>query len=491
VNTLHARTRRGPALVLAGLAIAAVTAWCVEHVTRIAAGHSGRFGLVFTIACFSMLAQTILYSVERPKRTSDHADRQLAALRVVVPVPAFNEDPDLLRGCLSSMLTQQRKPQVVHVVDDGSSVDYTAVRAWFLAAATDAGIEGCWTRTANGGKRAAQCVVFRAHVTADIYLTVDSDAILQPDAIAEVLKPFADQRVQSVAGVVLAANNSGQYRRERAERARAAAETTRRRSRPRVRTQAAVWFTSRLGPAAHEAIARGSDFWFVAGQLTDRSAASTMGAVLVNSGPLAAYRAAVVQDHLASYSQENFRGRRIEFSDDSLLTLYALQRGRAVQQPSAFAFTAMPETAGFHLRQYLRWMRGAFIRSFWRFKYLPLNGYAYWAHAMGWLQMTVATGLFVDFFVWQPATSGTFSPWLLAVPVLVGYGQGLRYLTVARSDQSLQSQLLTYALSPLAVLWAFTVLRVVRWYAMATCLRGGWGTRQNGVEVTLAVALDG
>jgi len=30
----------------------------------------------------------------------------------------------------------------------------------------------------------------------------------------------------------------------------------------------------------------------------------------------------------------------------------------------------------------------------------------------------------------------------------------------------------------------------MRWYAMATCLKGGWGTRQNGVEVTLAAASD-
>lgn len=488
MNTLFARTRRGPALVLAGLAIAAVAAWAVEHVAKVATGHSGRFGIVFTVACFSMLAQTALYSLERPKRTTEHTDRILDALRVVIPVPAYNEDPELLRACLASMLTQERMPQVVHVVDDGSKVDYTDVRTWFKTAAAEAGVEARWTRTPNGGKRHAQCVVFRAHPLADIYLTVDSDAILQPNAIAELMKPFADEAVQSVAGVVLAANNRGQYRREREQAVRSAAEASRRRSRPGIRKRATGWFTARFGPARHEMIARMTDFWFVTGQLTDRSAASTMGAVLVNSGPLAAYRGPMVQDNLSSYTQETFRGRPIEFSDDSLLTLYALQRGKAVQQPSAFAFTAMPETVGFHLRQYLRWMRGAFIRSFWRFKYLPLNGYAYWAHAMGWMQMAVATGLFIDFFLWQPSTTGRFSPWLIAIPVLVGYGQGLRYLAVARSDQSLRSQLATYALSPAAVLWAFTVLRVVRWYAMATCLKGGWGTRQDGVEVTLAAA---
>jgi hyaluronan synthase len=55
-------------------------------------------------------------------------------------------------------------------------------------------------------------------------------------------------------------------------------------------------------------------------------------------------------------------------------------------------------------------MRGAFIRSFWRFRYLPVNDYAYWAHAVGWIQMAVATGLFVDLFMWQPSTADPFSP---------------------------------------------------------------------------------
>ena len=241
-----------------------------------------------------------------------------------------------------------------------------------------------------------------------------------------------------------------------------------------------------LVPAAHEAIARITDLLYVTGQLTDRSAASTMGAVLVNSGPLAAYRADVVLDNLGVYLSETFFGRPVEFSDDSMLTLFALQRGKTVQQPTAFVFTAMPETLSHHGRQFGRWMRGSLIRSVWRFRYLRTTGYAYWSHALRWVQMAVSTALFVDFFLWRPTMSGTFSLWLFLIPVVAGYGQGLRYLSVSRSDQSFGSQLFTYALSPLAVLWSFAVLRGIRWYAMATCLKGGWGTRQNGVEVTLA-----
>jgi hyaluronan synthase len=210
-----------------------------------------------------------------------------------------------------------------------------------------------------------------------------------------------------------------------------------------------------------------------------------MGAVLVNSGVLAAYRADLVVDNLDGYLNETFFGRRVEFSDDSMLTIYALQRGRAVQQPSAFAFTAMPENLSHHLRQFTRWMRGAWIRSWWRFKYLPLKHYAYWGHLIGWIQMALSTVIFSLLFVVWPVASQSFDPTLLLIPVIVGYGQSLRYLSFRRSDERLRSQLLTFALAPVAVLWAFFVLRVVRWYAIATCLRTGWGTRTAGVEVAL------
>ena len=294
----------------------------------------------------------------------------------------------------------------------------------------------------NGGKRSAQVATFAGVPEADVFLTVDSDALLDSRAVEEGLKPFADPTVMCVAGVVLALNDRANL------------------------------------------LARLTDLWFVVGQLTDRSSLSAMNSVLVNSGPLAMYRADVIREHLHAYTNETFMGRRVEFSDDSMLTLYCLLRGKAVQQPTAFAFTLMPEKVSHHLRQYLRWMRGAFIRSIWRFRYLPVNRYAYWAHLLGWTQMILGLWVFVALFVVGGVAQPSSLPWLLFVPVAVGYGQALRYLSVHRSDQSRWSQVATVALSPIATLWAFFVLRAVRLYGIATCRKTGWGTRQS-VEVSM------
>ena len=154
----------------------------------------------------------------------------------------------------------------------------------------------------------------------------------------------------------------------------------------------------------------------------------------MNSGPLAAYRAAVVRDNLDSYLNETFLGRAVAFPDDSMLTLFAQLAGRTVQQPTAVVLSAMPETVSHYLRQYVRRMRGSFIRSWWRFRYLPMRRVAFWLHAATWLQMVTSTLLFGCLFILAPATATVVTPVLLVVPLTIGLAQGLRYLTVVRCE---------------------------------------------------------
>jgi hyaluronan synthase len=444
--TYRAHIARRRSVIAAAVIFAALTVWAVRHavnLTQIVHGHGTRFGLVYSSAFVILAWHTLLAYLERPYRVTPRKQRHLDRLNVVVSVPVYNEDPDALRACLRSLVEQSRRPDRVHVVDDGSKIDYADVRNWFAGLGVDHGVQVTWVRQANAGKRHAQGHTVVDTPEADIYLTVDSDAILDREAVHEGLKPFTDPRVQSVAGVVLTTN-----------------------------------FRTNL-------LTRLTDLWFVVGQYTDRSALSTMGSVLVNSGSLAFYRASLLRDNLDGYLNERFFGRRVEFSDDSMLTIYALACGKAVQQPSAFSFTLMPDNVDHHLRQYVRWMRGAFIRSWWRFRYLPIRSYAFWGHLLGWVQMALSTLIFVTLFVVQPIHDPTVVPWLLVIPVLVGYGQSLRYFGYRRDDQSFRQQVLTYLLAPVATLWSFFVLRFVRWYAHGNVLRNtAWGTRQR-VEVGL------
>ncbi|MET9993208.1 glycosyltransferase [Streptomyces mutabilis] len=445
---LAARQHRSGTVLMGIVVLGLAAAWAAHHALAASEWDShttSRLSVVWLALFFVFMAQTLMYHLERPRRLTPRLARQLDELHVSILVPVYNEDPGYLKLGLESFLRQTRLPDSVHIVDDGStSGDYADVRTWWEQAARQAGVTTSWQRVPNGGKRHAQAHAVRVSPDADIYITCDSDSCFAPDAVAEVLAPFTRPRVQSVAGIVIATNNRANL------------------------------------------LARVTDLWFTTTQLVDRSGQSAVGAVMVNSGPLAAYRAGVVRDNLGSYLNETFMGRPVMFSDDSLLTLYAQERGLTVQQPSAVVFTAMPEKWSHFSRMYLRWMRGSTIRSVWRMKYLSPARPAFWLHLLRWFQMFLVQMVTVWLLLVEPLAFDNLPPAsMLWVPFLIGWAQGLRYLGVIRSDERIRSRALTWLMMPLAILLAWTVLRWLRWYGIATCARTGWGTRQNGAEVSL------
>lgn len=403
--------------------------------------------VVFAIIAVAALAHLLLALLpDRMQRRVVGSGPAPVGLSVAALVPVYNEDPAALRRCLRSFLEQTRRPQTVVVVDDGSTAaDYEEVREWFHAEAAPLGVRAVWTRTPNRGKRHAQVEGVRRTPDADVYVTVDSDSILDRRAIANGLVPFGDPAVQSVAALILTTN----YR--------------------------------------QTLLARWMDVYCLGLQLFERSAFSRMRAVMVNSGGCALYRAAVLRDNVDVYLSETILGRPVQFSDDSMLTLFALRRGRAVQREDCFAFTLMPATLDHHVRQQVRWMRGSFIRSIWRMRYLPVARAAYWLHLVKWMLYVLAVATLVHLAVdgaltqWETFASGAAAAVALYVMAV------LRYVLVIRSDQGHAQRWLTFATAPLAALWGLTVLRVMRWYAIATFARTGWGTRAE-VEVRDTVA---
>lgn len=291
----------------------------------------------------------------------------------------------------------------------------------------------------NTGKKRAQARTFRFD-PADVFVTLDSDTVLDAHALEEGLKPFADQRVQSVAGLELAWNHDWNLL---------------------TRLNSARALTWQLVTCSAQNVLRGS--------------------VLINRGTFALYRGSLIRDVLPAYVNETFCGRPIYLGDDAYLTLMALCRGRAVQQPSAVCLAMYPYTISHHLRQWTRWMRGATLRTMWRFRYLRFLSW-------GWIYTVLSTWWFVSSFpvtalvaVTWPA-SRSYLTTMLALGALWAWVIGTRVLVVKRSDQNLLARLGVIALNPLAALWVFAVLRLVRVYATFTFLRQGWRTRAT-VEV--------
>jgi hyaluronan synthase len=461
-GTKTARFTPGRSLPAVVLMLAGSSLWLLHHIVRLEHFSRGTppFEAVYAFVFVMFFGQTLLATIDRPRRSLGPQAAALARLRIVAIIPLYNEDVDAVIATIRGLLRQTRLPDVIYVRDDGSEkVNYLTTEVWATESANALGIPLVWVTDRNRGKRATHIAAsHRFAGWADAYLTIDSDSVLAPDALENLMQPLADPRVMSVAGVFLTYNLTGP-------------------------------------------IACTMDLIFVASQLTDRSAASALRSVVVNSGGIALYRARVLDECRDSYANEKFFGRSVEFSDDSFLTLQALLRGRTVQQSNAFAFCVMPERLSNHRRQQMRWLRGSFIRSFWRFRYLPMRRVAYWVHAAKWVQTVASTSTVawlviglpaVDTFRWARgegaealAADARLLPFALGMLVVFSYVQLLRVLTVRRSDQRMLARVGWFLLlAPLAVLWQWSVLRVWRLWAIATCRHTMWGTRQQ-VEVRI------
>jgi hyaluronan synthase len=376
--------------------------------------------------------------------------RLIDDLVVTVQIPVYNEDPAALRACLLSVLRQSRRVNRVRVVDDGSAtstgvpITYDDVRLEFLDAAAALGVEATWDRTENRGKRYAQMHVL-AHDDADIFLTLDSDSVLDRHAVREGLAPFADPRVQSVAGHVLVLNRT-------------------------------ATLLTRMTCVLYLPFTRGL-----------RSAQSVLRRVTINSGTLAFYRGEVVRGCAGAYENERFRGRPMQMNDDSMLTFYALLAGDTVHQPSSIVFTLVPERFRHYANQQLRWMRGTTVRHLWWLRYMPINGVVFWTTVAEYLHLLLALAIPIVVMA-DPACreqAGSIAGSALQIGLAMNYLMALRLFVVRRSDEPMAARLLLFALAPLASVWRLLVLRPMYVYALLTCWRiNRWGTRSH-VEVAL------
>jgi len=442
----------GARSVVLGLLAAVAAQLAVKHVADLAMkfGTDEALMTVLWTLLFAIITLEVgLGARERPFviTTADQQQR-LDLLKVVVNIPVHNECEIALDRALWSLTRQTRVPDVVHVVDDGSTTSrYEQLSEHWAVEFAALGVDFRWTRTPNQLKRRAQMLTFSQPTDPtdpreEILVTLDSDTALDVAAIEEGLKPFADPGVASVAGFELAYN---MYERG---------------------------LLTMVGAMAQ-------NIW----QLGTCAALSTTGRVQVNRGTLAFYRSVVFRDRPQEYLDERWFGRRVEFSDDSRATLTAQRHGRTVQQPSCFQFTLTPVSWQHILRQRVRWMRGSQLRDVSRLRELPWNCYAYWLVYLKWFQFGLASVAVALAAVTVEPTREQLA-YVIGMPLLLAYLCALRYLMLRRSDESLGQQLLAVAVAPLVVLRSATVFKLVRLYALITFLKvQTWGTR-GGVEVT-------
>jgi hyaluronan synthase len=359
--------------------------------------------------------------------------------RVAVVAAFYNEDPVAFARCIESIKSQTRPADEIWVIDDGSR-DESCLK---IAREALTHLPGVVVHrfAANRGKRHAQGYAF-ARTTSDIVVTIDSDTVLDSSAIAEGLRPFGDPKVTAVTANVRALNHR------------------------------------------RNMLTRLIDLRYANAFLFERAAYSTVGSVVCCCGSLSFFRTAVVRRNLDDFLNQSFLGVQVQYGDDRRLTQYALQEGIVRLQDTAVAYTLVPETLGHYRRQQLRWNKSFFRESLWAIRRFGPRSWPFWisvAELAVWIVFTLS--LLATVYI-RPLLTGELIPWsFVAFAIVLAYARNVRYF--GRPDESLKSQLATFACAPLYTVLHILLLTPLRVWSLITLRQTGWGTRDS-VEVRSA-----
>jgi len=286
---------------------------------------------VLLLAC-----RTMLWLWYRPHAPATLEDAPL----LTVIIPAYNEGAMVAKSVESVAHARYPAGQLeIFVIDDGSRDD-----TWEhveRAAARFPGLVKTIRFPSNQGKRAALAAGF-AQARGEVVVTLDSDSVIEPDALLALAGPFRDPAVGAVAGKVEVYN-----RRE-----------------------------GLLPRMLHVRYVLSFDML--------RAAESTYGNVYCCPGALSAYRKAAVHEVLGEWTAQKFLGARCTFGEDRALTNFILGRGyNTIYQRTARVHTLVPAEYLKLCKMFIRWDRSyvreelRFLRIVWRRPAIP-RAIAFW-----------------------------------------------------------------------------------------------------------------
>lgn len=401
---------------------------------------------IYGVVVFSILGTKLFLSLLPATKYRAVSPGEIRAGGVVT---IYNEDPASLRRALDSLLAQSHPFEAIVLVDDASS-DRAAVDICHEYAARQPEVFAVIEQPVNMGKRHALAAGFRLlEGRVDVFVGIDCDTTLQPNAIAEGLRPFTDEDVMAATGVIVASNHE------------------------------------------RNLLTRLIDVRYINGFLSERAAYSKLGAVLCVSGALAFYRASVISPNIERFLEQRFMGEIATVGDDRHLTNLALTQGKVVLAENCIGSTAVPERFGHYRRQQLRWGRSFFRESWWALRNHPATTVAWWLTLIEVMQWFVFTNLIVFMVVVQPLLTGRFllGQYLVFVG-LMAMARSVRYFDMIRREQSTWSRAVSFMVTPIYGLMNLFVMLPLRLWSLLTLKSSGWGTRATTEIVEAAPTSD-
>ncbi len=265
--------------------------------------------LIFFVGDVLMTGRLVIVglfaAIDRIRRRHLPPGSEVYRPQVAVLIPAYNEEKVIARTIRSVMRSDYPNLRVI-VIDDGSTDDTLEVARAAMPEELASGRLTILTKP-NGGK--AEALNFALEqVWEEIYVGIDADTVIAPDAISLLIPNMADPTVGAIAGNAKVGNRVNLW----------------------TRWQALEYITS---------------------QNFERRALDLFNVVTVVPGAIGAWRTQPVKDG-GSYHVNTV-------AEDADLTMNLLQQGyKVIYEDRALAFTEAPDNMIGLMRQRFRWSFG-------------------------------------------------------------------------------------------------------------------------------------
>ncbi len=348
---------------------------------------------------------------------------------VAIVMPGFNEQ-DAIAASLTSLLQLSYPHEKLELVavNDGSTDDTLAEMR--RVADRAAGRVQVIDFPENRGKRAAMAAGIRA-TSAAVIVFVDSDSVVEPDALRKLVQPLADPRVGAVCGHANVLN---------------------------VRD---TWLTRMQAVR-----------YFVAFRVV-KAAESVFNAVTCCSGCFSAYRREAIMGRLQWWESQTFLGVESTFGDDRSLTNCVLRDWRVLYEKNAVSHTIVPTTFRAFVKQQTRWKRS------WTRESLMVSRFIWRKHpvAAAFTYLSIVLPLIAPVAALHSIFWGILAHHG-SLPLI--YIAGIYSLAVVYSLYYVLFQENYSVIWMYGILFVFFYLAIMLWqtyYAIATCRTAAWGTR--------------
>src|SRR5580693_1572129 len=410
---------------LAGLYLILLLAAVMAYKAAFAGAlFSNLFFGVYSVAVATYIVSRFVLSLFYRSRPEAGVEPQIA-----IVMPGFNEQEAIAQSLRSLLELNYHSEKLELVAVNDGSTDGTLVEMQRVAA-DSGGRVSVIDFPENRGKRAAMAAGIRA-TSAEVIVFVDSDSVVEPDALKLLVQPLADARVGAVCGHANVLN---------------------------VRD---TWLTRMQAVR-----------YFVAFRVV-KAAESVFNAVTCCSGCFSAYRREAILPRLQWWEGQTFLGVESTFGDDRSLTNCVLRDWRVLYEKNAVSHTIVPTTFRAFITQQTRWKRSwtreslLVAKFIWR-KHPVAACFTY----MSILLPLIAPVAAIHAIVWGPLAHGGTLPLVYLAGI---YSLAMVYSLYYVLFQDEYSLVWVYG-----VLFVFFYLGIMLWqtyYAIATCRTSKWGTR--------------